>query len=83
MLTFMNNQIYRELEKNQMDKVASEAELDNAKKRFADELVNDYSVYDIKASIYNKPQKFKKPLGMRIKSRIKRFWWNIVKVLGN
>ena len=75
----MTNQVYRELEKNKMDKVASEAELDNAKKRFAEELM----LYDIGSSLYNTPQKFKKPLGMRIKSRIKRFWWNIVKVLGN
>ena len=79
----MTNQIYRELEKNQMDKVAAEAELDNAKKRFAEELVNDYSVYDIGASIFNKPQKFKKPLGMRLKTKFKRFMQNIIKVLGN
>jgi hypothetical protein len=79
----MTNQIYRELEKNQMDKVAAEAELDNAKKRFANELVNEYSVYDITSFIYNKPQKFKKPLGMRIKRRFKRFIWNLLNVLGN
>ena len=82
MLTFMTNQIYRELEKNQMDKVASEAELDNAKKRFAEELVNDYSIYDITAFIHNKPQKFKIPLGVRVKRRIKNFIRTIIEVLG-
>ena len=74
----MTNQVYRELEKNKMDKVASEAELDNAKKRFAEELM----LYDIGSSLYNTPQKFKKPLGMRIKARFKRFLWGVVRVFG-
>lgn len=78
----MNRGLYRELEKNHMDKIASEAELDIAKKRFAEEITKNYSINDITSSVYIKPQKFKKPLGMRIKRRIKRFFLNIIEVLG-
>lgn len=79
----MTNAINRELEKNRNDKIAGEAELDVAKKRFAEEMLNNNSIYNIKSALNYKPQKYKKPLRMRLKRRIKRFFLNIIEVLGN
>ena len=75
----MDFDVARELERNKYDKVACEVELENAKKNVAKELLNDINQYDIAQFI--RPQKFKKPLKVRLKQKIKRFFNNIINTL--
>lgn len=75
----MDFDVARELERNKYDKVACEIELENAKKNVAKELLNDINQYDIAQFI--RPQKFKKPLKVRLKQKIKRFFNNIINTL--
>ena len=75
----MVDEITRELEKNQYDKVACEVELENAKKNTAKELLEDISRYEI--SRFIKPQRIKKPLKMRVKQKLKKFFSGILNTL--
>lgn len=62
--------VSRELEKNQMDKIVSEVELENAKHKIAQELMT----YQYDISDFNVPRKIKKPLLTRLKQKIKRLF---------
>lgn len=75
----MDFEVARELERNKFDKVACEVELENAKKNVAKEILNDVSQYDIAQFV--RPQKFKKPLRVRIKQKLKRFFGGIIDTL--
>ena len=75
----MNFEVARELERNKYDKVACEIELENAKKNVAKEILDNVNQYDI--SQFIRPQKIKKPLKVRIKQKLRRFFNNIVNTL--
>lgn len=68
----------KEIEKNRVDKIVAEAEIENAKNRFAQELPNEF---DMKTLLnFGQPHKFKKPLGIRIKERLKNIVNKIITV---
>ena len=74
-----NNYIYffsmslfaNEIEKNKIDKIVIETELDNAKRIFADEILNGLGKSINTNNIYNKPIKIKRSFFYKIKNFFK------------
>lgn len=75
-------QIQKELAKNQMDKIVSEVELENAKKLYAEELLRESELYDIAKHLSASPQKYKKSLHMKMKQWYSNLKIRILRVFG-
>lgn len=77
--------LINELHKNNVDRLIAEEELNNYKKKFANELINGGVGNEINANVKinsNKPQKLKKPFKLRMKEKFELFKNKLKIVLG-
>ena len=80
----MNFDLQKELNNNENDKIAIEAQVEKYKKTFADELVKKGVGKEMSESLKNnsQPVKLRKPFKLRVNEKIEKFKNKLKIVLG-